>query len=210
MSVTVDVDEDRRVRVTDVAVEPRPPDRIDFEVEGTVTITEALLGELAGATLEPARIEIASGEQTVEIDLAADAALRLETVDVGVETPGTDVLSSSPDVIDPSADAESAADTTSADGGAESDETRPGSIAFTVDGTIVDASEETLDAISSGSPNLESLTFAVEGPVRSDGGTEPGDDVIFEWSLFGYGIVIRRSGTIVVGDRDGLATIDLP
>lgn len=214
MSVTVGVDEDRRVRVTDDVVEIRPPDRIAFAIEGTVRITEELLGQFEGATLEPVRVEIASGDRTVEIDLGEEAALRLENVDVGVETPGSDVVPSDGEAIEPLANGASvdgaSADSASADDGAESDETRPGAIAFTVDGAIVDVPEKNVDAISRGSPSLESLTFAVEDPVRSDGGAESGDDVVFECSLLGYGIVVRRNGTIVVGGRGGLATTDLP
>jgi len=66
----------------------------------------------------------------------------------------------------------------------------------------------TLEAIADDTSGIESVTFAVGESVRSDGGSD--DDVIFELALFGYGIVVRRDGTIVIGSNGTRSSIDRP
>lgn len=195
MSVTVHLDENESVRLTDEVVDVRPPDRIAFAVRGTLTMTEELLGSFAGATLNPVRLDISTGGgRRVDVDLAERSELRLETVDVGVETPDTGDLSPGMDALGSSDDEEADA--------------RPGAIAFTVEGAVLDVPAETLESLSEGSPTLSALTFAVESPVRSDGGAP--DDPIFQFSLLGYGIVVRRNGVIEIGESDGLLDVNLP
>ncbi|SFG83781.1 hypothetical protein SAMN04488063_3049 [Halopelagius inordinatus] len=196
MSFTVHLDENESVRLTDEIFDVRPPDRVAFAVRGTITMTEELLGSFAGATLNPARVDISTGESdAVGIDLAERSSLRLETVDVGVETPDTDDLSPGMDALGSSSEN-------------DADDTRPGAIAFTVEGAISDVPEATLESLSEGSPTLAALTFAVETPVRSDGGAS--DDPVFRFSLFGYGIVVHRDGVVEIGTGGGLLDVDIP
>lgn len=189
MAVTVNLDENRSIRVTEDAVETQPPDTIAFAAAGTVAMTEELLVTFEGTTLNPTRVSISVDDsRTVDVDLSNGASLRLETVDVGVETPDADDLVPDADSIG-----------SVADDGPDLADSTPGAIAFTVEGVIRSVSEETLASISGGSPALEALTFAVEDSVANDGGS--GDDVLFEFAVLGFGISIRRSGTIDVGTR---------
>ncbi len=80
-------------------------------------------------------------------------------------------------------------------------------LAFTVEGTIREIPEPTFEEIEGRPPRLESLTFAVDETVRSDGGS--GEDVVVEFTLFGYGVVVRRDGSIVVGSAGGVDGNDL-
>lgn len=190
MGVTVNLDENRSIRVTEDAVETQPPDTITFVATGTVAMTEALLVTFEGTTLNPTRVSISVDDsRTVDVDLSNGASLRLDTVDVGVETPDSDDLAPDADSI-----------ASAADDGPDLADSTPGAIAFTVEGVIRSVSEETLASISSGFPALEALTFAVEDSVVSDGGSD--DDVIFEFTVLGFGITVRRSGTIDVGMRE--------
>lgn len=197
MSITVKIADDQRVRVAGDAVETRPPNQFTFGVEGVLSMTEQLIGQFEGATLRPSRMTLSvDDDRTVEIDLADEASLRLSSVDVGVETPdsddipeGVETLTSS--VTDPSALTDA----------------NPAALAFTVEGSVLDVPEETIEILESGDVTLESLSFAVDDGVRTDGGSP--DDVVFEVTLLGYGITVRRDGTIVVGVRDDLAGLDL-
>lgn len=193
MGPTVHLGDHPSVDVTDQVVDPRPPDRIEFATEGVIRMTASLLGEFEGSTLNPVRVGIAVGpSRTVEIDLDEEASLRLASVDVGVETPDADDLSNAMDAF-----------SSSGDDGADSSGASRGAIAFTVEGSIRDLSEETLRTIADESPTLESITFSVGESVESDGGSP--SEVLLEVSLFGYGIVVRRNGTIEVG-ANGAAT----
>ncbi|RDI70219.1 hypothetical protein [Halopelagius longus] len=197
MSVTVHLDENESVRLTDEVVETRPPDRIAFAVEGTITMTEDLLGSFAGATLNPVRIDVSGdGSPAVAIDLAAESSLRLETVDVGVETPDADDLSPGLDSLSPGGDDDS-----------ETTGSRPGAIAFTVEGAILDVPAETFESLPGAPRTVETLTFAVEGPVRTDGGR---DDVLLDFTLLGYGVVVYRNGVVEIGTGGTLTDVGLP
>lgn len=197
MSVTVRVTDNERVRLTANTVEPKPSDRLEFSVKGRITVTEALLDRFEGATLNPVRVAV-SGDDTepVEIDLTASTTLRLDTVDVGIATPDREDVANGLDALRQPAD----------DGSGPTD-AQPDVIAVTVEGTIRNVPAATLERLANDDPGIESVTFAVEEPLRSDGGS---GDVIFELTLLGYGIVVHRDGTIVVGSDEGLASIDLP
>lgn len=198
MSNTVRFDDAESIRLSDVIVETRPPDRIEFSVEGNLSVTEAVLGEFAGTTMNPSRVTVSGGDaDAVALDLTGPATLRLETVDVGVATPDREDLADGVDAL-----------RSSADGGPDSVDPRPDVLSFTVDGEIRDVPSETFAALPAAGLSLESITFAVEESVRSDGGR--GDDVVFECTLLGYGIIVRRDGSIVVGKAGSLASIDLP
>ncbi|USZ72529.1 hypothetical protein [Natronosalvus halobius] len=195
MSVHVDIGENRTVRLTDERIECRPPNRVAFAAEGVITVTRELLGEFEGASLKPVRVDISVDEsRTVRTDLEKEASLRLETVDVGVETPNTDDLSPGMDTV-----------SASSGDGTESTDASPGAIAFSVEGAIVDVPMETLDLITDGSPSLESVVFAVDDPVRTDGGS---DDVVFSLGLLGHRITIYRNGAIDVGTGENGVDID--
>lgn len=199
MSHTIRLGESGNVQVTEEIVDTRPPDRIGFAAEGVITITETLLNQFEGSTLNPVRVEISVDDsRAVDLDLTETASLRLETVDVGVETPDTDDLSPGLDTVRSSGDE------------AESTGSKPGALAFTVEGAITDVPAETLETVGDGSPTLESITFAVEEPLRSDGGPDDAADVIFEFSLLGYGIAVHRNGVIDVGARGGVIDVELP
>ncbi|QSW99560.1 hypothetical protein [Haloterrigena alkaliphila] len=199
MSVTIDLDDTESIQLTETDVERRPPDRLEFAVEGSLTVTPDLLANFEGATLDPVQVTVSSGDaDPVAIDLTDAATLRLETVDVGVATPdGEDVAEGLGAV----------ASTATGNGG--SVDSPPGVISFSVDGVLRDVPTATLEAVGNDAPELESLTFAVEESLRSDGGSDD-DNVVFELTLLGYGIVVRRDGSIVVGTDGPLDSIDLP
>ncbi|MFP9190235.1 hypothetical protein [Natronosalvus vescus] len=191
MSVTVDIDANQNIRVTSEAIEARPPDRLDVAAEGVITMTPELLGAFEGASLKPARIDITVDQtRTIETDLQSEASLRLESVDVGIETPGVDDLSLTN---------EKSTDDPHSNAGP------PGAIAFAVEGTIRGVPSDAVDSITAGSPTLESITFDVESQVVGDGGSPT--DPVLRITLLRFGIVVHRNGTIDVGTRDG--TMDL-
>ncbi|MCU4972439.1 hypothetical protein OB955_06770 [Halobacteria archaeon AArc-m2/3/4] len=193
MSVTVSIVGNDDIRVSTDTVEPHPPDAISFTVEGTVTITEALLGQFEGTTLEPVAVDLAVDDsEFVTVDLRDDGRLRLETIDVGIEPPDAGELVPDGDTV--RSPIESAAGLS---------DPEPGVIAFTVEGVIEGISPATIDDLtrSDRQPTLESITFAVEDSIRSDGGRE--NDIVAEFTLLGCGIVVRRNGTVTIGTRSG-------
>lgn len=241
MPVTVELDEADAVRLTEQVLEPDPPDEVRFRVEGVLRPTEALLDAFAGQSLRPARIGVEIDEApSVEVNLD-EATLRLETVDVGIERPDVEDppevedlpdagdIPGTDDVADaverPSTDyftdtvgrpatddvpGTDAIGSSSAEGSG-SGEARPGALAFTVEGTIRDVPDETLQPMTEGAPTVSSITFEVENTARSDGG--PGDggrDVVFEFRLVGFHVSIRRDGTIEIGVRSDEQGVSLP
>lgn len=199
MGISVNIEENDSVRVTDQLIDTEPPDSVTFAAEGMLTMAESLLEKFEGASLKPVEIEMTVDELgSVEIDLE-DAELRLETVDIGIETPNTDDLSLGVNSI-PSA----SGDTDPGDD--ESGDPGPGAIAFTVEGVIRDVARETLEELADGSPELASVTFAVEEPIRSDGGS---GNAVFEFDLLGFEIAVYRDGTIEIGAR-GATDVGLP
>lgn len=185
MALTVNVHESPEIRVTNQRIDPDPPSQVDFTVKGTLSVTEALLDEFKGSSLRPTQVTLsAEGSQSVEIDLVGNTSLWLDAVDVGVETPNSDDLRSG---------LESARH--SSENGIELSDSRPGSIAFTVEGAIQDVSGKTLDSVIHESLELESVQFAVDDRVRPDGGP----DTVLEAHLLGYGVTIYRNGNIEIG-----------
>lgn len=198
MRNTVRFDDAKSIRLSDVIVETRPPDALEFTAEGHLRVTETLLGEFAGTTLNPVRVTVSGGDaDSVALDLTGPATLRLENVDVGVAMPDREDLADGIDAL-----------RSSTNGGPGSADSRPDVLSFTVEGEIRDVPSETFAALSTDVSSLESVTFAVDESVRSDGGCP--DDVVLDLSLLGYGIVVRRDGSIVVGNAGSLATMDLP
>lgn len=198
MSISVDIEENAAVRVTDQAIDANPPDEVAFTADGVLRPTEGLLGEFEGSALRPVEVAFSVEEsRTVEIDLEA-ASLRLDAVDVGVETPDSDDLPT----------AETRPSTDDLADLADLSDSRPGAIAFTVEGVISGVPDETLARLTDGSTRLASITFAVQERARSDGGSA--DDVLLEFTLLGFGIVVRRDGTIEVSMRSGGADVGLP
>lgn len=194
MSTTVYVDEDPSVSVTESIVDPDPPDSVGFIIEGVVRPSRALLSKFEGSSLTPARVDVAVDDgRTVAVDLDEEATLRLESIDVGVETTAV-------------AEGVDAIDSALGDGDGSSDEPS-GAIAFTVEGTIRDLPAETLAALECESPTLESVTFSVAETVETDGGSPL--DVLLDVNLFGYGVVVRRDGTIEVRRGGGSSGLGL-
>lgn len=196
MSHTVHLAENQSVDLTEEIVDPRPPDRIGFSAEGVIRMSGGLLQRFEGRSLDPVGVEFSLGpSRAVEVDLNEEAFLRLESIDVGVETLDTDDLASGAGSVRPSGD------------GGRPTEPPNGAIAFTVEGTIYDVPEPTVAAIAGESPGLASVTFALEESARTDGGSP--SDVLLEVGLFGYGVVVRRDGTIEVGSRGAASRVDL-
>ncbi len=195
--ITVNIDEDQRIQVTDQTIEAEPPSRLVFAAEGVLSVTETLLGEFEGAALTPVRIGVSvAGSRTIEIDLTEEPSLRLETIDVGVATPDAADLPSGI-VADDAPDVDTLR-STMADGPGSSDAT-PGAIAFTVEGAISGLSDGTIDPLIEATPTVTSITFAVDESSRTDGGS--GSDIVFEFDLQGFSVTIRRDGTIeIVGE----------
>lgn len=188
MSHTVQIDENDSVRITDADIEACPPDRLAFEVEGTLTLTETLLATFEGATLNPTQVTVTVDEsRSIAVDLTDEASLRLESLDVGVAPPDVDDLVPNSDTLSAIADGDTATEVP-----------EPEVLAFTVEGVIRDVPSEVVGAVAAGDPALESLTFAID-TARTDGGAE--SEVVLELALFGYGIVVRRNGLITIGPR---------
>ena len=187
MTVTVDLAGSSDVRLTEQAVTVRPPDEIGFVVEGTATRTESLLAEFEGRRLDPARVELAVGESgTVEVDLTAEASIRLESVDVGVETPDTDDLLPEDGTV-----------TSAAEDAPDPSDSGPAALAFTVEGVLEGVPEEVVETVADASPTFTSLTFAVEESLESDGGSR--DEAMCEFDLLGFTITVGRDGRVRVG-----------
>lgn len=196
MSLTVRLVDNQGIRISDQIIEPRPPDRVELAVEGVLTITENVLSQFEGTTLKPKQVVVSGDESgAVTVDLE-EASLRLETMDVGVETPDADDISPGMDSFPTSPD------------DAESLDTRPGAIAFTLEGAILETPKKTLEMIPDESVTLDSITFATEETMRSDGGSD--ERVLLEVTLVGYTVVIYRNGSIEVGTLGGGSDINLP
>ena len=184
MSLTVHVGESRAIEVTERTVEAPSGEVIEFAVDGVLRVSESILGQYAGRSLRPQRIDVSvDGGTTVEVDLAGDAILDLATVDVGVETPGVEEVASGLDQP-------------------------PGRVSFALEGTISGLPTMAVETIVTGSPRIESVTFAVDDPVRGDGGA-PGDPLL-EVVLLGFTVVVRRNGAIEVSRGTGREDVGLP
>lgn len=183
MSTSVNISENPSVEVTEAVVRPRPPDSVGFLAEGMIRPNPGLLAEFEGLSLKPVGVTVSVGpSRTVEVDLSGTASLRLESVDVGVETPEVG------DAVD-AVGSVGSGDATASDAPA-------GRIAFTVEGSIDGLSAETLEDLGDGSPTIESITFSVAETVETDGGSPL--DPLLEVTLFGYGVIVRRNGIIEV------------
>lgn len=190
MGLTVNVRESQQVRMSDEIIEANLPNQIEFTLERTLSMTEGLLDEFTGSSLQPARVVLSiDGSQTVDIDLDEEASLWLDSVDVGVETPDMEDLASDLESTRPSSDDD-----------IELESSQSGSIAFTVEGVIRDAPDETLEVLTDEPVELDSVQFAVDNLARTDGGS--GSDTILELRLLGYSITIFRNGNLEIGPDD--------
>lgn len=198
MSLTIQLDGNESARVSDQRVETQPPDHVKFVAEGVLTVSEGLMGDFEGTALKPTEVILSvDGSETVAVDLTADPSLRLEEVDVGVETPDADDISQGVNSLDPTTDR-----------GDETPDVSLGAIAFTVEGAILDVPDETFESLSDGEITPKSITFALDEVARGDGGSN--DDVVLEVTLLGYGVVIYRDGVIEIGTTGGGIDIGLP
>lgn len=190
MSITVDLESCSAVSLSDQRFDPDPDGKVSFAAEGVVTVTGELLGRLEGSSLEPVAVDLTVEDATtVHVDLDEETPLRFETVDVGVERPGSDDLPSPSGVTDLS---EATPVGSSGTDDADVPPDAPGAVAFTVECSIGDVPSETLESLAAGSASLSSVTFAA-------------DDVVYELGVFGYAVVIRRNGVLEVR-REGSAT----
>lgn len=178
MNVDVDLADDTNVRLSDAEVTARPPDSIAFEVRGSLSVGSALLGQFVNRTLKPSWVTFSVDDGTESVDLSGDASLRLESIDVGVETADADDVVSNP--TDVASDAVTDA---------------MGSVSFTVTGVIENVAEGTTESLSTGTPEPASITFSVDESLATDGGRR---DLVAEFGLLGYGIVVRRDGTVSI------------
>lgn len=184
MTLTVDVAGDSNVRLTDEVVAALPSGTIEFAVEGTLSVAPDRLAAFEGRRLRPVAVGLSVADDVVTVDLSGDAALRLDAIDVGVETPDRADL---PSATDPDALADGVA------GAADRD---AGVVAFTVEGTVAGVDPATVETLEGESPGVASVTFTVDEVPATDGGS--GDDVLAEVALLGFGVVIRRDGTITI------------
>lgn len=193
MSVTVDVVDDPSVRLDDVTIGAVPPETVEFAVEGSVAVSGGLLRKFEGRSLRPVAVAMSVDDSSVVVDLGDDCTLLLDSVDVGVETPGTGGLPTGADDV-PSTPSDLSAPSDLP----EATEADVGAVAFEVAGTIGGVDSAAVEALSRGRASIESVTFAVEDPLVGDGGT--GDDVVLDVSFLGVRVVVLRDGTITVGD----------
>lgn len=185
MTVTVSVVDDPAVRVTEEDVVTVPPDTIEFAVEGTASVSRDRLAAFEGRRLRPVAVGLTANDSAVTLDLGEEATLRLDSLDVGIRTPEADDLRATADRLEPSTE------------GLAAPTDATGEVAFAVEGTVTDVAPDTFEALSGVRLAVESVTFAVEDPLASDGGS--GEDVVLEVSLFGFGILIYRDGTVTIG-----------
>ena len=185
VDLEVDLANRSTVRLEDGDVTARPPASIEFSAEGSVSVGAGALDEFVGRTVRPSSSAFSVDGETVTVDFRGDASLRLRSLDVGVAVtdPG-DALSEAVEV----------ASSGTVDG--------VGTVSFTVEGVIEGVDEETIERLSAGSPEFESVTFSVRESLESDGGRD-GSDALVDFGLFGYGIVVRRDGTISIAGRQG-------
>lgn len=188
MSVTVDVADSPNVRLTRQDVAAEAPDAVAFAVEGRATVPAGSLASFEGRNLRPVAVTLAVEGSPVVVELGDGAELRLEAVDVGVETPDAGDLPTGVD--DPGSAA------TDVVGGIDVD---AAVLAFTVEGTVTGVAPEPFEALARAPPTIESITFEVDDPVATDGG--PDDGVLVEFAVLGLRIAVRRDGSITVGRR---------
>ena len=198
MSLTIELVGDSRVRLDDVEVTARSEADLAFRVEGTLRLTQALLSEFAGRRLTPDTVAFSVDDaEVVEVALEDGTSLRLETVDVGVETPDGeldgDVVTADTDAVSPDpADARSLASDV-----AKSLASTPSALAFTVEGVVENVAADDFEALSADEVVPASVTFSVDETPETDGGAP--DDALFELHVFGFEIAIWENGTILLG-----------
>lgn len=193
MTITIDLEDERRVRIADATVDARPPDVVRFEIAGNLRLGEEVLASAAGATLDPVRIAFQAADRAVAIDLRDrdEAALRLDAADVGLAAPDAD------DIV-PDTDALGALATDGRSAPRDLAAGRPGVVAFTVEGRIVDAPTDAVTVLAETElpPSPKSITFEGLPSIRSDGGAVA---PVLETTLLGFGIVVYRDGRISIG-----------
>ena len=188
MSVTVRLDGNERIQVREFSVEGRPPDTIAFSAEGTISLTEEMLGAVAGSTFDPSRIELQTDDdRSVSIAFDDESSLRLETVDVRI---------AAAEGVVPSLDADSISSTAgSLAEGTDSFDV----LSFTIEGEIEGVTKETFETLSKHSVAPTAIELTVDDANRTNGGDA--SDVLLEIGLFGFAVVVRRDGVIAVETR---------
>jgi len=186
----IDVQGENGVRITDAAVTVDGNETVAFAVEGVLRIDGDALEPFVDARLTPTEVAFAAGDERVAIDVASDAALRLEAVDVGVELPD-DATSSAVDAATDSGSA--AANPTEPAGGV-------GRISFTVEGVLDGVPADAAERLADADAEPSSIAFSLNDATASDGGDAEAPLATIE--LPAVRIAVLVDGTIVVTALD--------
>jgi len=186
----IDVQDEYGVRVTNAAVTVEEEETVAFAVEGVLRVGGDALEPFVDAGLTPVEVAFAAGDERVAIDIASDAELRLEAVDVGVELPD-DATSSA---VDAATDPGSVGATpTELAGGA-------GRISFTVEGVLEDVPADAPERLADADAEPISVAFSVDDATASDGGDAEAPVATVE--LLAVRVAVLVDGTIVVTELD--------
>lgn len=194
MTLTIDVEGEPGVRIADADVTVDADGRVAFAVEGVLRVGGDALAPLVGARLTPVEVAFAAAGDRVAIDLAGDAELRLDAVDVGVELPtdgGTsdpaDAAASPPDPTDAPADpTELVGDV--------------GRISFTVEGVVENVPDDAAERLADADAEPRSIAFSVDETTATDGGDAEAPVATIE--LVAIRVAVLVDGTIVVTALD--------
>jgi len=186
----IDVRDEYGVRVKDATVTVDEEETVAFAVEGVLRVGGDTLEPFVDARLTPIEIAFAAGDECVAIDVANDAELRLEAVDVGVELP--DCATSG--AVDAAANpVETAANPNESVGGV-------GRISFTVEGILEDVPADAAERLADADAEPRSIAFSVDDATASDGGDAEAPVATIE--LLAVRIAVLVDGTIVVTALD--------
>jgi len=186
----IDVQDEYGVRVTDTAVTVEGVETVTFAVEGVLRVGGDALKPFVDARLTPVEVAFAAGDERVAIDIASDAELRLEAVDVGVELPD-DMTSSAVDAATDPVGA--AANPTELSGGV-------GRISFTVEGVLEDVPADAAKRLADADAEPISVAFSVDDATATDGGDAEAPVASIE--LLTVRIAVLVDGTIVITELD--------
>jgi len=186
----IDVEDEYGVRVTDAAVTVDGNETVAFAVEGVLRVGGDALEPFVDARLTPVEVAFAAGDERVAIDVASDAELRLESVDVGVELPDDET----PGAVDAASDPVSAAaNPTELAGGV-------GRISFTVEGVLEDVPADAADHLADADAEPSLIAFSVDDATATDGGDA--DAPVATIELLAVRIAVLVDGTLLITALD--------
>lgn len=190
MVLRIDVQGENEVRITDAAVTVDEEETVAFAVEGVLRVGGGTLEPFVDARLTPVEVAFAAGDERVAIDVASDAALRLEAVDVGVELPDDAASGAVDAATDPGS---AAAKPTELAGDV-------GRISFTVEGVLEDVPADAAERLADADAEPSSVAFSVDDATATDGGDAEAPAATIE--LLAVRIAVLVDGTIVVTALD--------